>query len=319
MLLEGDAISFQCVVRSYRLPAAFCRRPPQPCPESCTRSVFGFATVPAKLYPWLLAAVWQVAVPQASLLGHLSGLAVGLLYCRGLLHWAMPPSAAYHQLERSAACARCFHSASFIAHTGGSGGDEALPLSRPPGGYQPLGAASPRCACRPACLPAVAAVLLLLCSLSCLPSTRAGKPKCAGWLSCLCWPCPGSPASTASTAFAGAPAGYPSCPSHPPPPGWPTYSAHQHPSRSKMSRQATRRRRACGWAAPTSRPTPSRLRRRRRRPAWHEALGALAARRAAAAAAVAAVVLAAAVRCDDVIAAVPAGRAGGWLGPSWPC
>lgn len=127
--------------------------------------MFGVVTVPAKLYPWLLAGLWQLVVPQASLLGHLSGLAVGLLYCRGLLRWAMPPPAAYQRLERSAACARCFHSASFIAHTSGSGGgDEALPLSRPPGGYQALGAASPRCACLPdllSCFP------VLCCNLCC--------------------------------------------------------------------------------------------------------------------------------------------------------
>lgn len=40
------------------------------------RSVFGLFSVPARLYPWALLLVWQLLVPQASFLGHLTGLLV---------------------------------------------------------------------------------------------------------------------------------------------------------------------------------------------------------------------------------------------------
>lgn len=38
------------------------------------RSVFGFFSVPARLYPWAMLVLWQLLVPQASFLGHLCGL-----------------------------------------------------------------------------------------------------------------------------------------------------------------------------------------------------------------------------------------------------
>ena len=43
-----------------------------------TRSLFGMITVPTRLYPWALLIVLQL-LPNISLLGHLSGLIVGML------------------------------------------------------------------------------------------------------------------------------------------------------------------------------------------------------------------------------------------------
>ena len=91
--------------------------------------------MPSKLYPWALLAVWTFLVPQASFLGHLAGVAVGQLYCGGLLRWAMLGSARIQQLERTPVCQACYGSGLFIAHTG----NDALPVSRP-GGYAPLSA-----------------------------------------------------------------------------------------------------------------------------------------------------------------------------------
>lgn len=49
------------------------------------RSIFGFFSVPARLYPWVLLVVWQLLVPQASFLGHLTGLLVR--FCAGRARW----------------------------------------------------------------------------------------------------------------------------------------------------------------------------------------------------------------------------------------
>ena len=42
------------------------------------RSVFGLFNVPVSWYPWVLLVLFQLMIPNASLLGHLSGLLVGL-------------------------------------------------------------------------------------------------------------------------------------------------------------------------------------------------------------------------------------------------
>lgn len=44
--------------------------------RAAQRSIFGFFSVPAKLYPWALLLLWQLLMPGASFLGHLSGVAV---------------------------------------------------------------------------------------------------------------------------------------------------------------------------------------------------------------------------------------------------
>eukprot|EP00897_Mesotaenium_endlicherianum_P003942 jgi/Mesen1/3576/ME000002S05143 len=59
-----------------------------------SRSIFGFFSVPAKWYPWVLLALFQFLMPAVSLLGHLSGIVSGILYTQGLLNWIMPSPAA---------------------------------------------------------------------------------------------------------------------------------------------------------------------------------------------------------------------------------
>jgi hypothetical protein len=44
-----------------------------------SRSVFGFFSVPAKLYPWVLLVLLQLLMPGISFLGHLGGILSGYL------------------------------------------------------------------------------------------------------------------------------------------------------------------------------------------------------------------------------------------------
>jgi hypothetical protein len=155
--------------------------------------------VPAKAYPWLLLVIWQLLVPHASFLGHLTGLLLGQLYVVGLLKWAMLNSGTYHRIERSPLCAKCMHSSSssFIAHA--AGGDSPLPVSRPPG-YQSVASGSPaarsgRCAVLCAVLCAFQQLALLVPALQAtgLPApsrfhpTSAARLLCPALTSCSGW------------------------------------------------------------------------------------------------------------------------------------
>ncbi|KAL4433702.1 hypothetical protein ABPG75_000143 [Micractinium tetrahymenae] len=100
--------------------------------SSPTRSIFGLFSVPTWAFPWVLLVIWQLLVPRASLLGHLTGLLVGHAFVTGRLRWLLPSSATYQAVER--ALPFCLHSPSFIAHTAGSGGDAVLPTQHPHGG-----------------------------------------------------------------------------------------------------------------------------------------------------------------------------------------
>jgi len=61
--------------------------------QNPTSSVFGFFSVPAKLYPWVLLVLLQFLMPGISFLGHLGGILAGYLYNYGLLDkFILPPS-----------------------------------------------------------------------------------------------------------------------------------------------------------------------------------------------------------------------------------
>ena len=62
-------------------------------PEDRTRSVFGMVEVSSKAYPWALLLALQIIMPQASFLGHLSGILVGTMQCRGTLNALFPSDA----------------------------------------------------------------------------------------------------------------------------------------------------------------------------------------------------------------------------------
>jgi hypothetical protein len=81
------------------------------------RSVFGLFSVPARLYPLALVALWQLLVPQASLIGHLAGLAAGQAHVAGLLRPLGPSAAVVRVLE--ARLPRCAASPAFVPFPGG--------------------------------------------------------------------------------------------------------------------------------------------------------------------------------------------------------
>ena len=47
------------------------------------RSVFGLFSVPTRYYPWVLLVLFQLMIPNASMIGHLAGLLVGLGMANG--------------------------------------------------------------------------------------------------------------------------------------------------------------------------------------------------------------------------------------------
>ncbi|GJP61123.1 hypothetical protein CLOP_g18326 [Closterium sp. NIES-67] len=79
------------------------------------RSIFGFFTVSTAWYPWVLLVLFQLLLPSASLLGHLSGVLSGLAYVRGSLSIVTPSSATLNFLESSRFLAPIVRRPGFIA------------------------------------------------------------------------------------------------------------------------------------------------------------------------------------------------------------
>lgn len=72
-LLSGCAVGLSGIVFALIAIDALEASEPQ-------RSIFGLFSVPTKAYPFALLLLWQLVVPSASLMGHLSGLLAGLLW-----------------------------------------------------------------------------------------------------------------------------------------------------------------------------------------------------------------------------------------------
>jgi len=64
-----------------------------------SRSFYGMFNVPAKLMPFLLLVVLQVIIPNVSMLGHLSGVIIGLLSLSNCMALFMPTDAFFEYLE----------------------------------------------------------------------------------------------------------------------------------------------------------------------------------------------------------------------------
>ena len=100
-----------------------------------TRSIFGFFNIPAKWYPWALLVLFQLLIPRASLLGHLSGILSGFLYTYGAFHYLMLSPSKYGAIEGLSFLAPLVRRPGFIE--GGSAGTTPLALpsfSMPVGG-----------------------------------------------------------------------------------------------------------------------------------------------------------------------------------------
>ena len=70
-------------------------------PEDRTRSVFGMVEVSSRAYPWALLLALQFIMPQASFLGHLAGILIGTMQCRGVLDALFPSDAWLRGYEAS--------------------------------------------------------------------------------------------------------------------------------------------------------------------------------------------------------------------------
>lgn len=64
-----------------------------------SRSVFGFFSVPAKVYPWILLALISLLLPNISFLGHLCGILSGLLFVSGTMEALLPSPAFFLWME----------------------------------------------------------------------------------------------------------------------------------------------------------------------------------------------------------------------------
>lgn len=150
--LTYSAVGFSGVLFTY----AFVESVMSPTP---TRSVFGFFSVPTKLYPWVLLVLlqvrqpagvgrtyprwhrpwpWsvptmppaQVALPNISFLGHLTGILVGVAYAAGWLHWITPSPARFKQLDESPALACMRRRANYVPCPEQEMGEEARQSAR---------------------------------------------------------------------------------------------------------------------------------------------------------------------------------------------
>lgn len=83
--LYSSAVGYSGVLFSYAVISSYHTTAP-------TQSVFGLFSVPSKLYPWILLGIMQVILPGISLIGHLSGILVGLLAVYGVFDLVLIPS-----------------------------------------------------------------------------------------------------------------------------------------------------------------------------------------------------------------------------------
>ncbi|KAL3825656.1 hypothetical protein ACJIZ3_021685 [Penstemon smallii] len=85
-----------------------------------SRSVFGLFNVPAKLYVWILLVVFQLLMPNVSLLGHLCGILSGCAYTFGLFNRLIPGTSFYSSIEESTWLSSFIRRPKFIMCTGGN-------------------------------------------------------------------------------------------------------------------------------------------------------------------------------------------------------
>ncbi|KAH7292484.1 hypothetical protein KP509_29G070900 [Ceratopteris richardii] len=82
------------------------------------RSIFGFFNVPAKWYAWILLILFQLLMPNVSLLGHLCGILSGFAYTYGVFNPLLFGSSTYSALESSWLLASCVRRPGFIVGAG---------------------------------------------------------------------------------------------------------------------------------------------------------------------------------------------------------
>ena len=99
-----------------------------------SRSLFGFFSVPVKMYPWIILVVIQLIMPNISFKGHLSGILVGLLAVHGVMDYIMPSHTFNQNFEVSPCGSGIYRFSNFVPavdcgfkiSTGGTDGDQGL-------------------------------------------------------------------------------------------------------------------------------------------------------------------------------------------------
>ncbi|OHS97681.1 Clan S-, family S54, Rhomboid-like serine peptidase [Tritrichomonas foetus] len=84
------------------------------------RSVLGLFLVPSWVYPWVMLLLMSLLVPNASFLGHLSGMVAGYLYQFKVLKFVTPPVRVFSAIERKCCCC-CLNRLGYIAAEGMAG------------------------------------------------------------------------------------------------------------------------------------------------------------------------------------------------------
>ncbi|XP_077225864.1 RHOMBOID-like protein 15 isoform X2 [Tasmannia lanceolata] len=85
-----------------------------------SRSVFGLFNVPAKWYALILLIVFQLLMPNVSLLGHLCGILSGFAYTYGLFNFLLAGSSFYSAIESSSFLSACVRRPRYIMCSGAS-------------------------------------------------------------------------------------------------------------------------------------------------------------------------------------------------------
>lgn len=85
--------------------------------EERKRSVLGVFLVDSKFYPIIMLLVNQLLMPQASLLGHASGLIIGYAYQIKLLRFLVPSAHTFSRIEQKICCC-CLRSQRYITAEG---------------------------------------------------------------------------------------------------------------------------------------------------------------------------------------------------------
>jgi len=84
------------------------------------RSIFGFFTLKAQLYPWVLLILLQLLIPgRVSFIGHLCGILVGYGYSFGYIHGGLiAPNSVINWIESSRAMSYFIQMDGYISNPG---------------------------------------------------------------------------------------------------------------------------------------------------------------------------------------------------------
>ncbi|KAJ3051282.1 hypothetical protein HK097_007743 [Rhizophlyctis rosea] len=82
------------------------------------RSLFGFLTIPSTIYPWVLLIITQLILPNASFLGHLSGIIAASVLLSGYIDRLRLSATLASRIENSRPGQYLAHQRSFVPHPG---------------------------------------------------------------------------------------------------------------------------------------------------------------------------------------------------------